>query len=101
VYASAKRVYDQLSDADQYRANALVANTQDLFAIAHDNHVNIFRLAPLIEIVFDTINVADVEKTPFRAAEQPRVIGYGFTLGWRVDDGKHLFEMIQDKLAKC
>jgi hypothetical protein len=99
VNASAQRVNDKFRDRDQYGADSLVANAEDLLAIADNDQVDVVRVAPLYYIVLDAVCILNVEETPLRLTKQPRVVGYRFAFGWCVDDGEHFLQMAEDQLS--
>lgn len=68
--ASTQCVYDQLGDTNEDGTYALVSNTQDLLAITDYYHVNIFRVAPLSDVIFHSVYISDVEEAAFRLSEQ-------------------------------
>lgn len=60
VYTGARGVDDEFGDTDQDAANPLVANAQNLLAVAIDNDIDIFRWALSVERVFDVIGLSYV-----------------------------------------
>lgn len=98
MYTCAQCVNDELGYTDQDGTNSLVSYAQDLLPVAYDYEVNIFGMAPLLQIVLDTTHIFNVEKTAFRPPEDFRVVGYGFALSGSIDDGKHLLQMVEDEL---
>jgi hypothetical protein len=91
-------VDDQLRDTDQDSTDALISNSQDLFAIADDNYINVVRVPPLIDVILDAIHVLDVQETALGAAEETGVLLDGIAFGRRVDDGEHLLQVVEDEL---
>jgi hypothetical protein len=98
MYASAKCVDDELGYTDQNGSYTLVSNAQDLLSIAHNNQVDVFWTAPLLNVILDTIHIVDVEKATFRSPEDLGVISNRLAFCGSVDDGEHLLQVIEDKL---
>jgi hypothetical protein len=69
VYTGAKSIYDQLSDTDQYCTDALISNAQDLFSVAHNNHVDVFGIAPLTQVAFNARIVVHIQEAAFWSSE--------------------------------
>jgi hypothetical protein len=101
MYAGAKCVYHQLRDRDQDSAHALVSNAQYLFAVADHDYIDVFRIAPLLEIVLNTIHIVNIQEAPFRFSKQTRVVGDRIALGRCVYDGEHFLQMVEDELTVC
>jgi hypothetical protein len=100
MYPSTQCVYDQLCDTDQDGAYPLIADTQNLFSVAHDYQVYVFSIAPLVDIVVDAVCVANIQEAAFGSSEEPRVVGYRVTLGWGVDDGEHFLQVVEYELPR-
>jgi hypothetical protein len=98
VNARTQRIDDQLRDTNQNSTNTLISNSQDLLPVADDNDIDVLRVAPLIDVVLDTVHVLDVQETALGAAEEGRVVLDGVAFGGGVDDGEHLFEVVEDEL---
>ena len=90
MYTSAECVNDKFSYTDQDSSDTLVTNAQDLLTVAYDYKVNILGISPLLNVVFDTLHIVDIAKTPFGSSENLGIIGYGLTLSGSIDDGEHL-----------
>lgn len=95
--AGAEGVYDELGDADQDGAHALVPDSQNLLPVADDYDIYILGVSPLLDVVFDAVGVVDVEEAAFGLAEEARVVGDGVALGRGVDDGEHFLEVVEDQ----
>lgn len=95
--AGAEGVDDQLGDADQDGAHALVADAQDLLPVADNYQVDVLGVAPLLDVVFDAAGVVDVEEAALGLAEEARIVGDGVALGRGVDDGEHFLEVVEDE----
>jgi hypothetical protein len=70
-----------------------------LLSIGNYYEVNVLRLTPLVDVVLDTIRVANVQEAAFGPSEQSRVVGDGVAFGGGVDDGEHLLQVIEYELA--
>ncbi|QBZ60301.1 hypothetical protein PoMZ_07241 [Pyricularia oryzae] len=94
VQACAKRGQDELGDADEDAATALVADAQDLLAVRDDDIVDVLGAAPTLQVLPDAVHVIDVEEAALGPAEQPRVVLDCVTLGRGVNDAKHLGQVV-------
>src|SRR2546423_14730181 len=88
---------DELCNGYQNPANALIANTEDLFAISDHDVVYVFRRAKLSHPHFDLVCIVDVQEASNRLAEESTVVFNSFSFSWRIDDWKHFLDVILDE----
>lgn len=60
----------------------------------YDNVVDIIGGAPLTQVLVDSRGIIDIQVAALRFAKQPRVILNGIPFSWRVNDWKHLLDVI-------
>lgn len=98
MYSSTKRIDDKLGDADEDSTHALVTNTQDLFSIANHNHVNVVGATKLVDVVFHSVDILNIQIASFGPTEQPRVVRNRITFRRGIYDWEHFFQMVKNKL---
>lgn len=69
-----------------------------LLAVADHYKVNVFRSTPAADSFIDTFRLVDIQEASSRLSEEPGVVLDGFAFGRRVDDTKHLLEMLLQQL---
>jgi len=72
--ACAQCVDDELRHADQDSAHALIANPQNLLAVAARDDVDIFRRTPEVKDLLDVVRFLDVEEAAFWSPKQAAVV---------------------------
>jgi hypothetical protein len=77
----------------------LIPDTQYLFSVAHNDQVYVLGIPPLVDVVFDTVRVANVQKAAFGSAKESRVVGYGVAFGWGIDYREHFCQVVEYELS--
>ncbi len=90
--AAAAGVERELADRDTHAAGALVAETEDAFAIGHHDRLDMVETR-MSENAVDPVLVWDAEEQPAGLAKQAAEFLATLTDGWRVDDRQQLFEV--------
>jgi hypothetical protein len=104
VDARAQRVQHQFRNRDQHAANTLVADPENLLAVADSYDINIIVpgiLHRLLQIRLNLIRAIDRQENPLRRPEQLAVIRNRRPFRGGVDDGEHLLEvLLQDGVVE-
>jgi len=98
MYAGAQSVDDELRYADEDGSYTLIANAEYLLPVAHDYHIDIVGIPPLLDIVLDAVCIIDVEEATLRSPKDLGVVGNRLALSGGIDDRKHLLEVVEDEL---
>ena len=99
VDTGTERHETQLGDGNTDAAHALVSNAQNALSVTQHNVVDVLVLAIGRQALVDGVRVRNVQETALGLAEPVRVGGNGVSLGWSIDDGQHLADVVAHQLV--